>query len=94
VTRRPHLFDIMHHCCVLCDSDISVYPWRIFRGRCTVPICFACQRKHGTRGHDTITSVLEQKLLEIFASEPVFYHGEKIEEESCSTNRSERNPDE
>jgi hypothetical protein len=74
VKHLPHLFDIMRHCCVLCDRDRSIYPWKTFGGRCTVPICFDCQRKHGTRGRDTITSVLEQQLLEIFASEPAFWH--------------------
>ena len=69
--------------CVLCDSDDSaIFAWRIFQKRLTVPICVRCEIKHGTPRCDTITPVLEKKLMKIFAEEKAFWHpGEPINTE-------------
>ena len=82
--RNPSdLYRRMGFPCVLCNrADSIIFAWRIFQLRLTVPICFRCEKKHGTPGQDTITPVLEAKLMKIFASEKAFWHpGEPINTE-------------
>jgi hypothetical protein len=84
---RRHLalefFRRMRFRCVLCDSDYHpIFAWQIFQKKLTVPICFGCQTKYGTPGCDSITPVVEKKLMEYFAAEQAFWHpGEKIDVE-------------
>ena len=74
-------FRRMHFRCVLCDDDFHpIFAWQIFQKKLTVPICFGCQRKYGTPNADTITPIVEKKIMEYFAAEQAFWHpGEKIE---------------